>query len=445
MNNAASLVLSAYSFIIHRDLDIVLNAGVELKNGDPIPSFDEELLIDLCSQAEYIFASEKNTLEIEGNLIVVGDIHGSLYDLFRILKFIQEKQANVLFLGDYVDRGSFSLECITILFALKVTYPDSVYLIRGNHEFDSMCSQYGFKDEILNYHKSMFEGNSSYFKDIPKIKKSQSFNTNINNEYDENYNVMHCYKYSERLYEAFIRAFSYLPISAIVNKTSLCIHGGLSPKLVDVDSIDKLIKRPIFGFEENSLLSDIVWSDPSHCNCCFDENPRGKGKLFNGEAIAVFLKNNNLTRIIRGHQCVKNGLLSSFGDKCITVFSASSYNENINNSSSILELFQNDDTIRYSIFDPIHHLSKNEVTYYKVQALNKKENNVDNYFSFRHPVLPSTVSFSSFNNYKHKEDNFPASRICKSKLYVIVKPKFTTNKRKIFQNNSNILCQKVQD
>lgn len=93
-----------------------------------IPSFDEELIIDLCFNAQNIFQKESNILELEGDLIVVGDIHGSLHDLLRILKFIQEGKFNVLFLGDYVDRGNFSLECITLLYALKIIYPDQYYI-----------------------------------------------------------------------------------------------------------------------------------------------------------------------------------------------------------------------------------------------------------------------------------------------------------------------------
>lgn len=129
MESISSYILSAYSFISSNTDDMLLDAGNRSKNGNPIPSFDENLLIDLCSEATQIFANEKNILEIEGDIIIVGDIHGSLHDLLRILKFIKKKNSKILFLGDYVDRGNFSLECITILFALKVSYPDDFFLI----------------------------------------------------------------------------------------------------------------------------------------------------------------------------------------------------------------------------------------------------------------------------------------------------------------------------
>lgn len=132
-----------------------------------------------------------------------------------------------------------------------------------------------------------------------------------------------------------------MPVCAIVNNTTFCIHGGLTPKLEFVDDINKLIIRPINKFDESPLFSDVVWSDPTSKNdLVYSENVRGRGYQFNGMAVNLFLNKNSLKRIIRAHECVTYGVHCLFDNKCITVFSASSYSQNVNNFSGILELFQ---------------------------------------------------------------------------------------------------------
>lgn len=391
MTEHASYIFSAYSTILSLSEEEILQTGYQITNGSPIPSFDENLLIELCKDAQKLFKNEENIINLEGDIIVVGDIHGSLHDLLRILKYIQSSKCKVLFLGDYVDRGFFSLECITLLFAFKVMYPDNYFLIRGNHEFDSMCSCYGFKKELLNYHnpkkaiKLVSNGNRPGMI-LDKVdynftdgEKEDNKSHHISKEmlcdaYFSNHVYMYCHKYTEKLYNAFINAFSYLPICAIVNQTSLCIHGGISPKLEKLDKINRRIQRPITDFDQNPLLSDLIWGDPSHeqmnqsSTQLYYDNPRGRGNLFSGIALSNFLRSNNLKRIIRAHQCVLNGTEQKFNEKCITVFSASSYNCQMGNSSGILKIVQKGDKVEPVTFEPLSRLKKSDANYYKVQA-----------------------------------------------------------------------------
>lgn len=384
MTNAASYIYSAYSFISELPLDKLLEVGNHSKDGNPIPSFEESILIDLCSEAQQIFQSEDIILEIDGDMVIVGDIHGSFHDLLRILNFVEENHSKVLFLGDYVDRGHFSLECITLLFAMKVMRPDYYFLIRGNHEFDSLCSQYGFKDEII---------------DPLNLKPDKCINTDSketdNNCQNENKKLSlfhsnpNSYSYTEKLYDAFIKAFSYLPICAVVNKSAFCIHGGLSPRLKTVDSI-RQINRPIQSFEENQLLTNALWSDPSTSkSSMYAENQRGRGYLFNIDVVFNFLKTNSLQRIIRGHQCVTQGYHEHFHSLCITVFSASSYARDMGNYSGIIKLNQKDDRVEFIKFFPLHQIKKIDAVFYKVKI--SANNNINNdankpkCFSVPHP------------------------------------------------------------
>ena len=133
----------------------------------------------------------------------------------------------------------------------------------------------------------------------------------------------------------------------------------MSPKLKNINSLDKQISKPIKTFEESKLLSDVVWSDPSeNFESLFIENPRGLGYLFNEYSLMNFLNDNSLFRMIRAHQCVQNGSLFQFEEKCITVFSASCYHRFSENLSAVLHLFEKDDTVKVTTFPPITRLQK---------------------------------------------------------------------------------------
>lgn len=115
-----------------------------------------------------------------------GDVHGQFYDLMRLFgsykcpveeDWRDENEVpedidivgdidtiDYLFLGDYVDRGTHSLEVICLLFALKCRYPTQVHLIRGNHEDKAINGAYGFQEECRrrlredpNHHDSCWE------------------------------------------------------------------------------------------------------------------------------------------------------------------------------------------------------------------------------------------------------------------------------------------------
>lgn len=232
--------------------------------------------------------------EIRAPVYVVGDIHGNIFDLIRVLVYTCTPPiSQILFLGDYVDRGEFSLEVITLLFALYCAYPEKIVLLRGNHEFSNVNSTYGFQDEIHKEYKSL-----TLWNEVNKV-------------------------------------FEWLPLAAVVSNAVFCVHGGLSPQFNNLKQLE-VISRPMSDYDHSDLVSDLVWSDPSGATQSYTRSQRGSGVTFGVVAVQSFLRSTNLKYIIRGHQCVPLGI-SRFGQNTVyTVFSCSNYEDCEGNRCGIL-------------------------------------------------------------------------------------------------------------
>ena len=243
----------------------------------PIP-----IMNSVCEAANQLFLKDPIVLDITGNVIVIGDLHGHILDLFRILqRFGSPSKQTYLFLGDLVDRGEFSTETLTLVLIMKVLWPENVYVIRGNHEFVQMWGDCGFMEEVLSLY-----GNDAVLQD-------------------------------------FINVLSALPVAAIVNGRSLCVHGGIGPEFKSVDQL-RALERPIHDFVDEPLVS-LLWSDPVDKCDGFKPSARGSGFYFGQKETEAFLRSNNLDLIIRGHQCVKDGCEFMFNEHLVTVFSCSNY------------------------------------------------------------------------------------------------------------------------
>ena len=233
-------------------------------------------------------------LELEAPLTVCGDIHGQYPDLLKLFQlggFPPEK--NYIFMGDYVDRGKQSIECICLLLCYKIKYDENFFLLRGNHECASINRMYGFFDEC---------------------KK----------------------RYNVKLWKAFVDLFNCFPIAACVDDKIFIVHGGLSPELKNLDQLQKIM-RPT-DIPEEGLLCDILWSDPDSSANGWGPNDRGVSVTFNEKMIKNFLDKNDLDLICRAHQVVEEGY-EFFGNRTlVTVFSAPNYCEEFDNDGAIMEI-----------------------------------------------------------------------------------------------------------
>ena len=251
----------------------------------------------LCSKVTEILSKESNVQNVSSPVTVCGDIHGQFEDLLELFRIGGDcPEISYLFLGDYVDRGHKSVETFLFLICLKLKYPDRVTLIRGNHESRTITQAYGFYDEC-----------------------------------NKKFGTMNVWRYCSDL-------FDYMTLSAVIDDKILCIHGGISPKILNLDDIRSIDRRQ--EVPQEGPMCDIMWSDPEDIKG-FKVSPRGAGFIFGESAVDEFLQKNNLKYIVRAHQLVMEGYKLHFKDKVITVWSAPNYCYRCGNVASLMELDEN--------------------------------------------------------------------------------------------------------
>ncbi len=131
------------------DLD---KAIAQLRACRPIP---EAQVRELCYKARELLIEEGNVVGVDAPVTICGDIHGQFHDLMELFRVGGDvPDTNYLFMGDFVDRGFYSLESFLLLLCLKVRYPDRITLIRGNHESRQITTVYGFYDECVRKYGS---------------------------------------------------------------------------------------------------------------------------------------------------------------------------------------------------------------------------------------------------------------------------------------------------
>ena len=278
---------------------------------------NENQVRTLCEKAKEILTKESNVQEVRCPVTVCGDVHGQFHDLMELFRIGgKSPDTNYLFMGDYVDRGYYSVETVTLLVALKVRYPERITILRGNHESRQITQVYGFYDECLRKY-----GNANVWK-------------------------------------YFTDLFDYLPLTALVDGQIFCLHGGLSPSIDTLDHIralDRLQEVPHEG-----PMCDLLWSDPDDRGG-WGISPRGAGYTFGQDISETFNHANGLTLVSRAHQLVMEGYNWCHDRNVVTIFSAPNYCYRCGNQAAIMEL---DDTLKYSFlqFDPAPRRGEPHVT-----------------------------------------------------------------------------------
>ncbi|MFX1494658.1 MAG: metallophosphoesterase [Promethearchaeota archaeon] len=265
-----------------------------IKKPNTISNLKYEELSNIFQDAKSYFEEENLLLEfrLDGNeeeVYIIGDIHGNLQSLVKLIEIIEKKNPKlVIFLGDIVDRGSNQLECLILVLALKIIEPNRYFLLRGNHETLEMNQYYGFFQDFI-----------SKFRDQSKFNEILSI-------------------------------YDVLPICALINDKILCLHGGIPE---DIDILKKLKNKKLKDFDKTTIklinpgIYQILWNDPKDVEILnFSNSFRGPGiKFFGQKAFDVFMEKNNLQFLIRAHECFPEGYRWFFNKRLLSIFSSANY------------------------------------------------------------------------------------------------------------------------
>jgi len=287
------------------------------KEGKLIPKEDLLRLFKLLTR---ILNDEPTLLHLHPAVYVLGDLHGNYFDLMTfaqgmgLLKAPQIVPAKFLFLGDYVDRGPHSLETLVWICAMKLLYPDKIFMLRGNHEFVDQNTMDGDETDL-------------YF--APQVKQEYG-------EADGNLIV-----------EEANKMFCYLPLAAVIDNSIFCAHGGIPRALSEkefskgdfLEQVIGTIRRPINAWWtlDDARVFDLVYADPASAR---DEIKRKAVELpgfvagkrgddhvmWTREGTKKFFRRTGLTHIIRAHECSETGVSIKHSGRVFTVFSSSGYN-----------------------------------------------------------------------------------------------------------------------
>jgi len=243
-------------------------------------------------ESKKVLINQPGLLELEAPIQICGDIHGQYHDLLRMFEYCGfPPDANYLFLGDFVDRGKNGLECICLLLAYKIKYPENFFLLRGNHECASINRIYGFYDECKR-------------------------------------------RYNIKLWKKFQEVFNVLPIAAVVDEKIFCVHAGLSPDLQSMKQIQDIM-RPT-DVPDAGLLCDLMWSDPDADITGWAENDRGVSYTFGADVVGKFLQKHDFDLVVRAHQVVEDGYEFFADRQLVTIFTAPNYCGEFDNAGAVM-------------------------------------------------------------------------------------------------------------
>ena len=312
----------------------------------PLPISTEEIVI-LLKEITPILEKENSLIKIRSPCKIFGNIYGNYKDLMRYFESYgnpsNDKNGDInvmqyIFLGDFCDRGYHSLEVILLLFALKIKYPNFIYLVRGHHE-----------DRYININKGLGDECKERLND--DIRNSLSVFSNIN------------------------KVFDYLPFGILLDNNVLMVHGGIGSSINSLSDIEK-IKRPIFVEHEPSNkeqlnIIDLLWSEYSEdvekIGVNFERDRYKKGYIvkYGKKQLNKFLEKNGIDLLITAHQFIQEGFIDFNNEKILSLFSSSNYMDKCKNVGAMIMIGKKTANKRINILPKLINSCDEEIECYK--------------------------------------------------------------------------------
>ena len=269
---------------------------------------DKNYISNLITEALNQLKASSPLIKLRSPVKIFGSINGQYNDLMRYFSLFGRpselkgdiESCDYLFLGNFTNRGAFSLETVCLLLALKIKYNGHFHLLRGNQEDIEISKLYGLADECKEKLKEDINQPNSIFQQLCNL-------------------------------------FEYLPLAAVINNQIFCSHSGISKNGLYLKEIQRLT-FPI-KIKSCQIAKDLLWNTPNiYENTNFNKlfPIEYKPEQFNANSLDTLFNNNKLKLMIRSHDVCQKGIGNCFGDRLITIFSSTNYCGVYQNAGAII-------------------------------------------------------------------------------------------------------------
>jgi len=254
-------------------------------------------------------------------ITVVGDLHGQFFDFVHMLEKVSGRPSPenpILFNGDFVDRGVWSVEVLMCIFAFKLQNPGHVHLNRGNHETEMTNYQYGFANEVeVKYEKKLMPLFSETFRYLPlaTILEDQVFVTHAGLPGPQ-----------ERIWEEWFQKAPDEAAGVLMRDKQVTLD--------EITATDRVVEpNPM----EAPLVIDLLWGDPKGAAGYGPSTRVPMVYTFGPDVVSKFLEANGLKYVIRSHETKSQGHQETVKG-LYTVFSAPNYIDRSGNLAAVAVL-----------------------------------------------------------------------------------------------------------